>query len=348
MRTTLLALALVLLAAAPAAAAEDVLQLKSGKIAVGEIVSLDEKGVTLKGESGEARYDWSALTPLSQYEVRADHIDSGDAKGHFALAEFCLRSGLYPHARKELSTAHGLGYGDRKKLGGLLSAVNEAEADAAFAAISQLKAEEEYERALEEVRRFIIQAPDGDATRKARAMVPDLLRRMDAAMEREEEARKEAEKADKNRALTAKLAKYIADAEAARTAAAASFAEAVRYHQIGNVTRTRKGYQATEAALIHAYRALGRVQRLARAGVAYDKAAGDKVAIKKQLVKVYVGLARLFIDDRNFKSGIIYVNKALFLDPVNDEALDMRGFVDANRLRRRLSGITNTVPGRGK
>ncbi len=344
MRPIIAMLLFLTLSVTPAQGADEVLQLKSGKLAVGEIKATDAKGVTLVKDGLTAHYDWNALTPICQYEVRADRTDPEDADGHFALAEFCLRHGLYTRARSELDTARGVGYADRKKLDQLMVVVNEAESDAAFAQIEQLIAEEEYKLALEEIRRFLVQAPQSDHTRRARAMVADLLRRMDSQALRDEEAREALEDEQKADQVAKRLAKLLDSAEKYRAIAAEAYAEASRYHQIGNVTRARKAYLKAEEALLRAHRALRQVQQTSRAGVATEKAKKDRKAIRQKLVTIYLGLASLYLDDRNYKRGVPYVNRVLFLDPVNETALDMRRDVDANRIRRRMSGLTNAYP----
>ena len=344
MRLIIAVLLFLTLATAPVLGAEEVLQLKSGKLAVGEIKAVDAKGVTLVKDGHEAHYDWSALTPICQYEVRADRVEPEDAKGHFSLGEFCLHHGLYTRARGELDTARGVGYADLKKLTQLLEVVTEAEADAAFAQIDHLVAEEEYQLALEEIRRFLVQAPQSDHTRRARARVADLLRRIDSQALRDQEALKAAQDDRKAEQVAKRLAKLLETAGKYRAIAAESYAEASRYHQIGNVTRSRKAYEKAEEALLRAHRALREVQKTSREGVATEKAAKDRKAIRAKLVSIYLGLASLYLDDRNYKRGVPYVNRVLYLDPVNEDALDMRREVDANRIRRRLSGLSNAYP----
>ena len=274
--------------------------------------------------------------------MRADLLEPEDAAGHVELAVLCLKHGLYPYARSELAMAEGVGYPDARRLGALREAVEQAEADEAFARIEQLKAEQEYEKALEEVRRFLVQAPQSPHTLKARQMVPDLLRRIDLKEQRLEEDRKLVEEDRKASVLALKIIKLQTQAQESRAKGDTSYAEAVRYHELGNVTRARKGYEAAEAAVLRAVQILTRVQRTAGRGVAFDKADQDKDSLRKRLVDVYLGLAKLYLDDRNYKRGVLYVNRVLYLDPVNREALDLRTGVDENRIRLSLRKLTNT------
>jgi hypothetical protein len=338
----LLVVLLLLGAASPAGAADDVLQLRSGALVAGQILSTDDSGVTLRSAAGEAKYDWDALTPLCQYEVRAGRLDPGTPADRQALAEYCLRQGLYPYARREIATARGLSSVASASLEILGAEVDEAEADEAFARISQLTAEEEFDRALEEIRRFLIQAPPSSHTEKARALVPDLLRRKDSRALAEAEEEKARAGLEKEQALTGRIEGLLAEAGAAIEVAAASHAEAVRFHELGNVTRARKGYLSAEQSLLAAHATLRKVQKIARESVAAEKAEKDKDAIRRKLLDVYLGLARLYLDDRNYKSGVLYVNKVLYLDPVNRVALDYRKEIDANRIRRSAAKLTNS------
>ncbi len=348
MHRTVLVLALLLLPAGSVLAADDVLQLRSGRLVVGKITAVDEKGVTIRTDTGEARYDWATLQPLCQYEIRAARVDPADARGHLALARFCLEQGLYPHAREELAVARGVGGVDSRILDDLSSLVDRAEADEVFARIERLTGEEEYLKAVQVIREFIKGTPENAYTKKARAMVADLLRRHDARVRRDAEERKQAEEDARNRRLAARLAKLHAAVKKAREAAAASLAKALRYHELGNVTRARKGYEAAEQGLIEAHRVLRKVQRLVPRGVVFEKAEKEKDAIEKKLVEVDLGLARLYVENRNYRRGIFYVNRVLALDPVNREALDLRSEIRRNWLHRRASDFTNTRPGRGK
>jgi hypothetical protein len=93
---------------------------------------------------------------------------------------------------------------------------------------------------------------------------------------------------------------------------------------------------------MNAHSPLRKLQRMAREGVAAEKAEKDKDSIRKRLVDIYLGLTRLFVSDRNYRSGIVYVNKVLYLDPVNREALDLRREIDENRIHRSAAKLTNS------
>jgi hypothetical protein len=298
--------------------------------------------VSLKTESGTAKYDWASLTPLCEYEIREERVAPEDAKARVALAELCLRNGLYPYARRELDTARGLGFEDEKRLDALLLEVNEAEADEAFARIQQLTAQEEYKKALAEIRRYVKEAPEGEHTKRAREMATDVIRRMENQRLRDEEDAKEAAQEAKSKRLAEKLEKLLDEAGKARAEADTAFTKAVREHVLGKTSRAEKSYLGSERHLMKAHASLKKVQRLSRRGVTYDKSVEDQDRIKGKLVEVYLGLARLKIEHRNYKRGIVYVNRALYLDPVNEEALALRKEVDENRIKRSARGITNT------
>jgi len=342
MRTILMPLAVLLLMATTAAAADDILTLKNGRIVVGQIKSLDEKGVTVAARDGEAKYDWDSLLPRCQYEIRSDHLGEKDADGHASLADFCLDHRLFAEARAEANIAKALGYENKKALAAFIATVNQTEAEFTFAKIEQLIAEESFDEAREEIRRFLRQAPPSSHTDRARALVADLIRRRDSQILREEEEKKVAEQLEKKKMLTERIEKLTADVKKYRDAATAAYAEGVRYHTLGNVTRARKGYEASEQLLFRAHHILSRIQRLVRRGTTYDKASEEKTAIRGKLVEVYLGLARLLVGQRNFKRGMPYILKVLFLDPVNEEALNLRAEVDSKWLRTSARRLTNT------
>jgi tetratricopeptide (TPR) repeat protein len=342
MRSSILAVLTVLALAGAVLAADDILTLKNGKFAVGTITALDGKGVTLAGKDGEARYDWDALTARCQYEIRSDHLGEKDAEGHAALADFCLANRLFAEARSEANIAKGLGFEDTKALAAFIAEVNRAEAEFTFAKVDQLVAEKDYDAAREEIRRFLRQAPPSDDTERARKMVADLIRRRDAQLLAEEEEQKIAEKLAEQKKLTERIEKLTAEVKAARDAARDSYAEAVRYHNLGNITRARKAYEAAEEMLFRAHHTLSRIQRLVRRGTTFDKASEEKTAIRKKLVEVYLGLANLYCSQRNFKRGMPYILKVLFLDPVNEEALDLREDVNSKWLKTSARRLTNT------
>lgn len=333
--------ALVLLCAGPALA-QDVLQLRSGRLVAGEVVTFDENGVTFRTEAGDAKYAWSSVKPISQYEIRADRLPEEDAEGHVALARFCFESRLYPYARREIATARGLEYPDGKLLDELSLAVDQAEADEAFARIEQLVAEEDYDQALDEVSRFVRQAPRSEHTDRAHALAAEILKKRDARMLEEQEEKKEAEKTAKEEAQQKRIQRYLDRATEEKKAAATSFAEGIKNHELTKVKRAKDAYLKAERAWLTAVAALNRVQRLSRRGVTFEKAEADKDLIRKKLVRVYLALTNLFVEQKNWKGATPYVNKALYLDPVNEEALALRKKIDDERLTRSARKITNT------
>jgi tetratricopeptide (TPR) repeat protein len=345
MRRCATTLALVLALTSLAVAGDDVLRLASGDVVVGKIVSTDDAGVTLAREDGEAKFDWASLTPLCQYEIRADRVKLDDPEAHEDLARYCLSARLYPHARSELATARSLNHPYPERLAELSALVEETESEEVFARIAQLTAEEEYEKALEEIRTYLRHSPVTEQTKRAKMLIPDLLRRIDSRELREQEEAEAAEKAAAHDAKNRRIEKLVEQADKARDAANGHYASALKYSEIGNITRTKKGYLGAEKELIKAYTLYRKVQRIVQRGVVWDKMEQYRDAVRKKLLEVYLGMARLLVRHRNYKEGVKYVNKALYLDPVNKEALDLRQEIDENRIRRSASRMTNTPGG---
>ncbi|MEN8151341.1 MAG: hypothetical protein ABFS86_16110 [Planctomycetota bacterium] len=342
MRTLILVVAALAVLVTPALAVDDILTLKNGQIVTGRITALDDKGVTVVKDEREAKYDWSSLTPRCQYDIRSDHLGEKDADGHATLAGFCLEHRLFAEARNEANVAKALGFKDTKTLAAFLVTVDRTEAEYTFAKVDQLVAEEEFDEAREAIRRFLKQAPPSDYTEEARRRVADLIRRRDAQILRLEEEQEATKKLEKQKKLDERIQQLTDQVKKLREEADKAYAEAVRYHTLGNVSRARKGWELAEKLLFKAHHALSRLQRLVRRGPVYDKASEQKTAIRKKLVEVYLGLAKMLCRDRNFKRGVPYLNKVLFLDPVNKEALELRRWVDATWLKSSARRLTNT------
>ena len=58
----------------------------------------------------------------------------------------------------------------------------------------------------------------------------------------------------------------------------------------------------------------------------------------------FAAVLKAYMRDRNWKRATQYVQKILYYDPINEEALDLKEEIDANRITRKLSDITNARP----
>jgi hypothetical protein len=95
----------VLLAAAPALRAQDVLETLSGSRFAGTVVSSDGEGVEFATTDGATmKLPWVQLTPKSQYRVKLAGTGP-DAKSQLALAEWCVTTTLYEEARNHFKRA---------------------------------------------------------------------------------------------------------------------------------------------------------------------------------------------------------------------------------------------------
>ena len=89
------------------------------------------------------------------------------------------------------------------------------------------------------------------------------------------------------------------------------------YDARGNLTRSRKGYEAAERAFLTARRALLRVRRVTRSGEDFDRAEREVRSVERRLLEVYVSLARMYVENGNYKSAVIYVDRALLFDQIH-------------------------------
>ena len=67
-------------------------------------------------------------------------------------------------------------------------------------------------------------------------------------------------------------------------------------------------------------------------------------AIEKQLIDCYLQVARILMDQRNYKGAVEYVRQLLIYDPIHEEALEMVDEIRRNRITFKVSDITNARP----
>jgi tetratricopeptide (TPR) repeat protein len=336
---------IVLLLASPSSAAEGeaVLRFRDGRLLPGTVVELREEGVLHRTERGTVLWKWSDLTPFSSYEVRASVLDEDDGVGRFNLAKWCLDAGLPGEARTELQRARALGAGDAAELDSLLESCDEREATAAFAEADTHVAAGDLESALKVLKSYLVRAPASTWTEDARGRASDLVRRMELDAERR---RLDAESDRKDRDAAKRL-KYIADtieeADEERTRASRTALSALREETGGSFTRFRNYLEETAQRYLKARTLYERARRSAGDGHPDEAriALSSRRSVEGRLLDVYLRLARSLVDQKSWEAAQAAIDRALRLDPVNAEALDLQETVKKNWIRRKASGLTN-------
>ena len=335
------AAALILSMLAVTASAE-VLQLKDGNLVPGRVVSLDESGVTFAPETGgEMRVAWDRVQPYSRFELWESTLPADDAAGRVALAKWALGEDLYVHARRELLKAKGLGYSGPEKLEALIAQADKDAADGALADVDELVASGELDKALDRVRSFLKSAPPGPEAERVRARIDDLVKRIEHRDEAEKEADDARSKAAKAGKLQDWIDRNIADAakrqSAAGDKAAAGFTELSK----GNQTRAREALGASETGFQSARTIWRRVKKAAGAGAVAEDCDRQMKECDRRTLEVLIRWGRLEADNKAWKRASPIVDRGLKIDPVNRELLELRGTIDSNWIRRRISDVTN-------
>jgi len=347
LRLALLSL-LALIPLAPGAFALDgevVLRFRDGRLLPGRVETLSDEGVRHASDRGAITWRWEDLTPFSCYEVRASVLAGDDGPGRLALGRWCLAQGLPTEARKEILRARGLGAGDAATIDGLLAACDEDEAGAAFAEADRKVAAGDLDGALDALRAYLLRAPASSWTDKARERAADLVRRGEDA-----EARRRLEEAQEKKARDEGrrdeyLRETLDDADAYRTDGGRIALVGIREEIGGSFTRFRGALLEAEARFLEALKLYKRARRAAandRPGPAASALAG-RFAAEERLLDVYLRLARAFVAAKTWKDAQAVLDKALRLDPVNGEALDLQKKVSENWIRRKASELTGAT-----
>jgi len=344
-RSTALALCLLLAGSLPAFAGDGqvVLRFKDGRLLPGKVVSVDEKGVKHASEQGTAFWPWEALTTFGQYEAREALLAEDDGPGRLALGKWCVDAGLAVEARREIQQARGLGAGTAEECDGLLSRCDREQAERAFAEADRLAGNGEFDAALAVLTSFLKQAPVSDWTTKGREQAADVVRRREAAEARRRLDDQKLRKDDAEAKRLDAIADFLGDADGARTRAGVQVLVALREEQGGSFTLFRQSLGKAEQEYLAARRAYEKARRLAgdeRPAPARTALAGRN-AVDGRLLDLYLRLARRLVEYKSWKDAQEALDKALRIDPVNADGLDMQDKVKANWHPRKASDITN-------
>jgi len=346
MRIATLALALLLLASpAPAGDGQVVLRFKDGRLLPGKVLETTDRGVRHVSDQGTAFWPWDAITTYGQYEARAAVLSEDDGAGRLTLARWCLEAGLPGEGRKEALRARGLGAGDAAELDGLLSRCDRVQAEKAFAEADRKIEAGDLDGALAVLRSYLVQAPPSEWTEKGRERAADVVRRREAdeARRRLDDDRRRRDAAEAKRAGA--LDDLLEEGDARRTRAGVLALVALREEAGGSFTVFRQSLEKAELEYLAARKAYERARRLAgdeRPDPARLALSG-RIAVNGRLLDLYLRLARKFVDYKSWKEAQEVLDKALRIDPVDAEALDLQEKVKANWIRRKASELTGAT-----
>jgi tetratricopeptide (TPR) repeat protein len=346
MRAATILFALLLLAApAPAGDGQVVLRFRDGRLLPGKVVEVNDRGVKHESEQGLAFWPWDTLTTYGQYEARAAVVAEDDGAARLSLARWSLDAGLPGEARKEILRARGLGAGEATELDGLLARCDRDQAERAFAEADRKLDAGDFDGALAVLHSYLIQAPPSGWTEKGREKAADVVRRREADEARrrlvDEQRRKAASDAKRAQAID----DLIGDADGGRTRAGVLALVAIREESGGSFSIFRQSLEKAEQEYLAARKSYERARRLAgdERPLPARRALSGRIAVDGRLLDLYLRLARKFVDYKAWKDAQEALDKALRIDPVNAEALDLQDKVKANWIRRKASELTGAT-----
>jgi hypothetical protein len=344
-----LLLLIALVAPAPAFAGdarEVTIPLASGKSIEGVVESADAKEVVIRlGPESVRRIPWAQLAPLGLYRVKAALAPAADGDARLALAELAVELGLHAEARIEFEKALALGAITQKAF---QAVVAKAEQDAVETGVKRslkLADDGEWEQALElarDLKMHFSGAPNAAAIDK---LIHELLQRVRNHKKAAEQASKELERvkveALRNKEILKRRTSAIGKIEVGRKEAEKAGAA----REKGNVTRARKHAEAADKAFMTARRDLGRLRRIVPRGEeAYVEILALLNTLDDEQFALLHATAWFFWEQTVYSRADEYAARASYIDPVHPDLLDLRDLLRTNRIRYRLSDMTNARP----
>ncbi len=310
----------------------------------------DEIGLTARSGSDEVVFPWEKLTPESAFAARNSLTSFESGTARLGLAEFALRLGLFEHGQAEFEVAQALGALTEAEFEKKLAALRTSELGYYKRRIDGLlKKNVEPRRCLELIKKLKERYPD-DAVVKAyepavEKLVDKIADKADAKVEADQKRIEDKATARLRKAvmkLVAKKTKAMAKADALMAEAPA----AIKLRQVSRVKKKLVEPAGAERYLKRARKYLRQIAKVDKKFEIVKKAAiqAEYEAIEKKMLACYLDTARILMKERNYKGASEYVRKILYYDPIHEEALEMVKQIRKNRIRFKMSDITNARP----
>jgi len=320
MRTWILAALAIPAMTAAAVAQDDVLQLKSGAIVKGKVVSIDEKGIALQvSPSNTIVYKYDQLNPQSAYATRAKHMNKESAQDHVDVGRFCSTYGLPTSAISHLREAIALDPGRRSELEREIADIRSAAASALFQKAKDIidgDREKEFNEAAQALHKILdeyFDTPYGEEARKLddalARKIRDHREKRDKELDKKEEDRKTAERDKQVREPIVKLETGLEEVRKL-------WHDGLDYEGAGSGPKALQPWQLAEQKLITGKLAIDQLRKKSKEADLIARLGELDKAHDVWLVRVYFSLSRLYLADNFDVVGALrWCNKGLKVDP---------------------------------
>lgn len=346
--------AMVGLPSARAFAADDVaapgtpveIALKSGKPLTGVVESADAKEVVVRvGKDDVRRLAWALLAPAGAFTARSALTKADDGPGRLVLAELASELGLWAQARVEYEKALALKAIEAKVYEKAVADAEKRAIETGIARAERAADDGDIPAALEIARGLKLDFSGAVDGKKVDDLVAALETRIHAREAEQNEAKTELDKAvvdaDRKRDVLARATEAKMQIGLGDRSADDARADMPK----GKITRVRKATEAGDASYVAARRALGRLRHVLRR----DEPEKEQVqalltVVDRNQYRLLFDAAKFFWDARVFASAEEFAARASYLDPVDPALLELRTEIRANRIRYRVSEVSNAYP----
>jgi len=317
---SVIALALLTVAASSPLAAQSEIWLKNGAIMPGRVIEDDGEKIKVEliaegGTGATALYKYDQLAPHTLFRLRLNKTDRADVKGLLELTNYALDNGIFPSARLAYDLAKRAN--ETKKLG-MDAEVEKTYARAAGVVLDWAKkkiAAKETMEAHKALRRLCELFPDREEGVEAAKLLEEIAASCDTC--HQEAVDKKAAGDKPAREAAAPAIKQFQKGQATVRQAMAEYKKPV---QVSRLLKTAiEEFESAQKMLDGSMKREGANSDLA----AHYEAWTAKV--KDEIVNAYLSLSNSYFSRQSNKDALDAVNAALLIDPKNSEALATRG-----------------------
>lgn len=342
---------LLLLAAAvllaPPALAKDArpveLPMTNGKSLTGVVEDADEREVVVRtGPEQVRRIPWSRLAPTGYYRAKRALAPAADGKARLRLAELAVDLGLYVEAREEYEKALALGAIEKRAF---RKAVAAAEHDAVHNGVlyaERLAESGDLEAAMEIARKLKLHfatAPNAADLNKLVAALVKRVQTLDKAAAKEQaELDRVLVGAKREKEILRRKVKALDLFKNAQT----KLPEWQKLRDRGSLTKARRIADTMDEMFHEARINLGRLRRiLPRGHAARKEVLAQLTKLDKAQFDLRLAMAVYEKEATAWKKAERWAAKASYIDPVHPDLVELRDYLMTNRIRYRLSDVTN-------